>query len=706
MAMPGVDLEQRGVEAYQQRDYQRALRALRQAVAVEHVRPSAWLWLSRTQLALDDANSALNSIVTYLQFDPVSPRGILQLVAVLRKQGEREQAIKLLTTLAQNHLDEEAVLRQIVTRLLGFDAFTDAAELAQRLLSLQPDDLTAVVALATALGHSGTFAEAEALIDEALGSRHGHAALAKSQAAFHLGMAAAAWEAASSHTEEPVHPSHVIGIAQLLLQQGHGSLALEAAEQAERAAVGDREIGQKVERIRGEVRILEGAWSAPAWKARPSQPNPGAILHVVGASAPHRQTGYTVRTHSIVQSQREAGLFPEVVTPLGFPWTDGVNEAPMHEEVGGIPHYRLAPFDAAASLRFHRRDVMKAMPVRPDDRLTENARRLAILAGQLRPAVLHAASDFRNALLALHTGQVLRIPVVYEVRGFWQETWLSRSAFHSSDAEVYRWRTRRELECALQADHVVTLAEVMKRELVESGVPAEKILVVPNAVDVAAFEPLPRDLDLAARLGIQPGETVLGYISSMVPYEGIRYLIAATARLIADGEPVRTLLVGDGTERERLQAYAADLGIADCVIFTGRVPHAEVPAYYSLIDIFVVPRTDDRVSRLVTPLKPYEAMAMERTVMVSAVPALEEMVVAGETGLTFRAEDAEHLAAVASALIASPERRAVLGRNARAWVCQHRTWSENGRRYRELYDALGAKTACDAVEIDEEAVIA
>ena len=169
---------------------------------------------------------------------------------------------------------------------------------------------------------------------------------------------------------------------------------------------------------------------------------------------------------------------------------------------------------------------------------------------------------------------------------------------------------------------MVTLSEAMKADVVGRGLDADRVVVVPNAVDVDLFAPRPRDTALAAELGIKDGEVVLGYVSTFAGYEGIRYLIEAGSILKRRGHRVRVLLVGDGDERPALEAEARRLHIDDgTVIFTGRVPHADIQAAYSVIDVFVVPRTADRVSQMVTPLKPYEAMAMERAVVVSGVDA-------------------------------------------------------------------------------------
>ena len=169
----------------------------------------------------------------------------------------------------------------------------------------------------------------------------------------------------------------------------------------------------------------------------------------------------------------------------------------------------------------------------------------------------------------------------------------------------------------------------------------------------------------------------------------MRYLLHAIADLVQRGHDVRGLIVGDGAERAQLVEGAASLGIADRVVFTGRVPREEVLRYYSLIDVFVAPRTADRVSQLVTPLKPFEAMAAARAVVVSRVEALREIVQDGITGLTFEPEDAQDLASVLEPLIHNAERRRALGLAARRWVCEHRTWQQVGERYRRLYESMG-----------------
>jgi glycosyltransferase involved in cell wall biosynthesis len=374
--------------------------------------------------------------------------------------------------------------------------------------------------------------------------------------------------------------------------------------------------------------------------------------------------------------QQAVGLEPHVATQYGFPLTIGVEDAPGSHLVDGVPHHHFLPADGR-------------VPARPDERLTAGLEALAGLLPEVRPAVLHAASDYQNALLALRLGELFEVPVVYEVRGFWEESWLARSD-RDGGSETYRWRQERDTECMERADAIVTLSEGMADEIASRGIDRSRITLVPNGVDIERFVPVSRDAELARRWGIEPDDVTLGYVSTLWPYEGIDVLLRAAAALVARGLPVRVVIVGEGEAFAELQQLAVDLGVRERVAFTGRVPHAEVLSYYGLIDVFVVPRRDDRVAHLVTPLKPLEAMATGRAMVVSGVAALRGMVEEGVTAEVFRPEDVEDLARVAEALVSDPLRRAQLGAAARAWVVEHRGWDRLARSYADLYRRFGA----------------
>jgi glycosyltransferase involved in cell wall biosynthesis len=217
---------------------------------------------------------------------------------------------------------------------------------------------------------------------------------------------------------------------------------------------------------------------------------------------------------------------------------------------------------------------------------------------------------------------------------------------------------------------------------------AERIVVVPNGIDPGEFTPMAADPGLRRRYGLE-GRWVFGYVSNMDhPREGQELLIEAASRLARAGRPVACLLVGDGSRRTALEALAAAAGPPGTVVFSGRVPHAEVAAHYALLDAFVVPRLPDRAARFTTPLKPYEAMAMARPIVVSDLPALTEIAAPGERGLAFANGDVDALVATLERLIDGPELAARLGAAGRDWVLAERTWAADGARYRDFYASV------------------
>jgi glycosyltransferase involved in cell wall biosynthesis len=448
------------------------------------------------------------------------------------------------------------------------------------------------------------------------------------------------------------------------------------------ASEGQKADQKALKRRRAERDLLSGA-VRPELDPVDVDPVPGRILHVVSESVPQRQNGYTIRTHYTLLAQVAAGLQPHVTTPRG-----GEVGTVQTDLVDGIPHHRLG---------------LPAPGQEPmTKRLQRVARQLLTVVRDVRPAVLHVHSNFFNALPAEAVGRATGIPVVYEVRGFWELTWLSRTAEDYGwtdypalveafgEPESYAWRRDREADVRAEASHVVTLARTMLPRIEEAGLPSADVTLVPNAVDEAAIKAGDKDPALLEELGIAADETVIGYISSLVAYEGIDVLIEAFASL-RDGHPgpVRLVVVGDGVERERLEKLAESLGSTG-ITFTGQVPHDDVDRYYALIDVFVVPRRPDEVCHLVTPLKPFEAFASGTTLVMSDVAALREIATDSGAAELFEAGNAESLAKVLTQLVDSPDTRADLARRGLEWVREQRTWTANAEVYRQVYGRLGA----------------
>ncbi len=398
------------------------------------------------------------------------------------------------------------------------------------------------------------------------------------------------------------------------------------------------------------------------------------ILHVLDHSIP-LHSGYTFRTAAILREQRALGWETYHLTSA----KQGSTAAAV-EDVDG--------------LRFYRCEVPAAAPAGINEwrlmRSTE--KRLEQLARELRPDVLHAHSPVLNAIPAIRVGRRLGIPVVYEVRAFWEDA----AVDHGTTAEgSLRYRATRVLEswAFKRVGHVFTICEGLRRDIVARGIPEQKVTVIPNAVDVQGFqlsgEP---DSALKRKLGLN-GKTVLGFVGSFYAYEGLDLLLEAFARLQAQRQDLRVLLVGGGPQEANLKAQAERLRIADKVVFTGRVPHAEVSRYYDLIDLLVYPRHSMRLTELVTPLKPLEAMAQGRIFMASDVGGHKELIRDGETGRLFAAGKVDSLVTTVGEMLDHREQWPAMRAAGRRFVEQVRNWKNSVANYDSIYRRLVAGRA-------------
>jgi len=400
------------------------------------------------------------------------------------------------------------------------------------------------------------------------------------------------------------------------------------------------------------------------------------ILHVLDHSIP-MQSGYTFRTRAILREQRRMG------------WETFHLTSPKHtassapeEDVDGLRFYRTAP---------SRGFLNRISVVRDLALMFALMRRLAEVARLTRPDVLHAHSPVLNALPALWVGGRLGIPVIYEVRAFWEDAAVDLG---TSREGGLRYRLSRGLETFAfrHARHVTTICAGLKQDIVARGIPERRVTLIPNAVDVDAFEfGQAPDEALKAKLGLA-GKTVVGFIGSFYAYEGLDLLLAALPQVTAQIPEARVLLVGGGPQESELKSLAGKLGIEDSVVFAGRVPHGEVQRYYSIVDVFAYPRKSMRLTELVTPLKPLEAMAQGRLLVASDVGGHRELIRDGETGVLFRAGDAASLADAIVRLLGQSDRWPRLRDQGRRFVEQERTWETSVAGYRAVFDSLGLAT--------------
>lgn len=417
---------------------------------------------------------------------------------------------------------------------------------------------------------------------------------------------------------------------------------------------------QQAESAPASPRIGEAAGAAPAVR----------VLHVLDHSVP-MQSGYSFRTLGILREQRRRGWQTfQLTTPRH------TAAGPDPEQVDGFSFYRT-PAGA----------VRTAVPgLREMSEMRATAARLRELATRLRPDILHAHSPVLNALPTLRVGRRLGIPVVYEVRAFWEDA--AVSAGNGAEGGL-RYRVSRAIEshALRRADAVTTICQGLRSDMIARGIAADKITVIPNAIEPDEFDSaLAKDSELLRQLDLGDG-IVLGFIGSFYAYEGLDLLIRAMPAIAARHPGVRLLLVGGGPEDQRLRGLVAELGLSHLVLFTGRVPHEEIERYYSLVDIFAYPRKRMRLTDLVTPLKPLESMAMRRIVVASDVGGHRELIAPG-TGYLFAADNVDSLVAVVSQAIEARGDWPAMQERAIRFVRAERSWGGVVARYEPLYRRL------------------
>ena len=398
------------------------------------------------------------------------------------------------------------------------------------------------------------------------------------------------------------------------------------------------------------------------------------ILHVLDHSLP-LHSGYTFRTRAILRAQMAKGWEVRGITGLRHS-----APGPAEEVVDGL-HFHRTPGEAATGNPLLRewRDI------------SSHADAIDSLVRRWRPDIIHAHSPVLNAVAAQRVAKRHGIPMIYEIRAFWEDAAVGNGT--GTEGSPRYWLTRQlETHAVRAADAVAVICEGLRADLLARGVDGDNIIVSPNGVDLDQFgTPVERDPALTARLGLEDAD-VVGFIGSFYDYEGLDDLIAALPRLVRARPKVKLLLVGGGPCEKALRDQATASPFADHIIFAGRVPHEEVEDYYAQIDILAYPRKAMRLTELVTPLKPLEAMAQRQLVAASSVGGHRELIEDGVTGTLFSPNDPAAIASALAGMFADrgfwEKRRDV----ARAFVERERNWSSNILRYEPVYQRLLART--------------
>jgi len=394
------------------------------------------------------------------------------------------------------------------------------------------------------------------------------------------------------------------------------------------------------------------------------------VLHILDHSIP-LHSGYAFRSLALLTEQRRMGWETlHLTTPK-----QGSTVADQ-EEVDGWVFHRTRTDKEMTGIRGY------------FGQMAATQKRIEELVKRLRPDILHPHSPVLNAIPAIRAGRKLGLPVVYEMRASWEDA----AVDHGTTVEgSLRYKISRTLEtwALRRADAVTTICEGLRKDIVSrGGIAPEKVTVIPNAVDVDSFAYEPAaEPALRAALGLD-GCVVLGFAGSFYGYEGLDLLLDAAKQLLPKHPDLKILLVGGGPQDAALREQAKRLGLNDRVVFTGRVPHSEVQRYYGQIDLLCYPRKSMRLTDLVTPLKPLEAMAQGKLLVASDVGGHRELIRDGETGALFRAGDADALTSVISRMLANRENWEKMRKAGRTFVENERTWARSAANYRSVYREL------------------
>lgn len=402
------------------------------------------------------------------------------------------------------------------------------------------------------------------------------------------------------------------------------------------------------------------------------------ILHILDHSIP-LHSGYTFRTRSILKQQRVMGWETEHVTSGKH-----TAESLPIEKVEEFLFYRT-PFKLSMMSKL---PLLNQLAI-----INQLTKRIGEVIEDTQPDVLHAHSPALTGIAALRAGRKYGIPVVYECRGFWEDAAVDHG---TCKEDGVRYKLTRALETYVfkHADAVTTICEGLRKDIAARGIPNNKITVIPNAVDIDAFSMITsRDTALIEKLNLQ-GKSVLGFIGSFYAYEGLLLLLDALPEMIRINPDIRLLLVGGGPQNELIHEKIKALNLQNFVISTGRVPHTVIQSYYSLIDVLIYPRLAMRLTELVTPLKPLEAMAQGKLVVASDVGGHKELIQDGITGRLFKAGDAQDLSRVVLDMLGQQDDWPSYQLQGRKYVEEQRNWPVSVGQYQHVYPEIIKQRKC------------
>jgi PEP-CTERM/exosortase A-associated glycosyltransferase len=399
------------------------------------------------------------------------------------------------------------------------------------------------------------------------------------------------------------------------------------------------------------------------------------ILHVLDHSIP-LHSGYTFRTRSILKQQHQLGIETiHVTSPKHGEFQQDI------EMIDGLSFYRSS---INPSLRDKIPGLNQLSFIKP------TYQRIMDAIKTHQPDIIHAHSPALNGLAAMKASKESGIPFVYEIRAFWEDAAVDHGSCTESSLR-YKLTKKMESHVVKHADAVFTICDGLKNDLISRGVHADKITIIPNAVNIEQFNVIEHKNEALLQQLALKDKDVLGFLGSFYAYEGLDLLIAALPSIIEENPNTRVLLVGGGPEDDRLKQQVKELNLDQFVVFTGRVPHEQVHDYYSLVDLLIYPRKPMRLTELVTPLKPLEAMAQHKLLLASDVGGHKELIEEGKTGYLFEAGSEVALSEKVKQLFTHKDQWPQILMNGRHFVENTRNWKNSVENYRAVYQSVIAK---------------
>ncbi|MDP2561131.1 TIGR04063 family PEP-CTERM/XrtA system glycosyltransferase [Psychrobium sp. 1_MG-2023] len=394
------------------------------------------------------------------------------------------------------------------------------------------------------------------------------------------------------------------------------------------------------------------------------------VLHVFDHTIP-LHSGYTFRSLAILRQQHALGIKTIHVSSA-----KQLEQKQKQEQVDDLLFYRTFGGTLSKVPVLNQWDVIRSLSKRIEEVVLEQ-----------RPQVIHAHSPSLNAIAASSVAKKYNIPLVYEVRASWEDAAVSHGTCREGSLryKVGQWLERTALH---RANHVTTICHGLSDYIHHWGISRKNITIIPNAVDITKFNIIKsKDAELIEQWGLE-GKTVLGFLGSFYRYEGLHLLLDAMPAILAKNPQAHLLLVGGGPQLEQLQQQVETLKLSSAVTFIGRVNHHDISRYYSLVDLFVYPRESIRLTEMVTPLKPLEAMAQQGLVVASDIGGHREMIENDVTGVLFKPDDPNAISQAINRLIADKSCWPALKQSGYDYVKAQRSWQFSVEPIVNVYDEL------------------